>query len=65
MNTQHSLALATASSPQAENRLGPTSFDCSQQRSLDHGFEIAWLVEREESDLTGYLFNDPYFLSSQ
>ena len=40
------------------------SLDSGQERGLDHWLEISWLVEKEEDDLKGYLFDDRCLLIS-
>ena len=50
--------------PQAASRPRPTSFDSSQECSLEHRLELFKLVEREalDYDLDGYVFDDACLL---
>ena len=43
---------------QAEHRPFLTSFDSGREFSLDHWLEVSWLVEREQDELKGYVFDD-------
>ena len=61
---QFSPAISSVNQRQAENRPHSTSFDCGQEFSLEHWLEVNWLVEREEDDLAGYVFDDPLLLVS-
>jgi hypothetical protein len=42
----------------AEHRPFLASFDSGQEFSLDHWLEVSWLVEREQDELQGYVFED-------
>jgi hypothetical protein len=50
--------------PQAASGPRPTSFDSSQECSLEHWLELFKLVEREtlDYDLDGYVFDDASLL---
>jgi hypothetical protein len=45
-------------SSQTESKLYLTSFDSSQECSLEHFLEVYRLVERENRVLEGYVFDD-------
>lgn len=45
-------------SPQTESKPVLISFDSSQEFSLAHLLELYTLVEREDSELKGYVFDD-------
>jgi hypothetical protein len=42
----------------AERRPFLASFDSGHECSLDHWLEVSWLVEHEEDELDGYVFED-------
>ena len=44
--------------PQAERRPFLVSFDSGHECSLEHWLEVSWLVEHEEDELDGYVFED-------
>ena len=43
---------------QPENKPLLTSFDSGREFSLDHWLEVSWLVERQQDELQGYVFED-------
>ena len=43
---------------QAERRPFLVSFDSGREFSLDHWMEVSWLVERQQDELEGYIFED-------
>jgi hypothetical protein len=53
-------SLTTPSSPPrpAERRPFLFSFDSGRECSLEHWLEVSWLVEHEEDELEGYVFED-------
>jgi hypothetical protein len=42
----------------AEHRPHLVSFDSGHECSLEHWLEVSWLVEREEDELSAYVFED-------
>ena len=46
------------SQPIGEQRPVLLSLDSGREFSLDHYVEVAWLVERQEDELEGYVFED-------
>jgi len=46
------------SQPLAEQRPFLVSFDSGREFSLDHWLEVSWLVEHQEDELEGYVFED-------
>jgi hypothetical protein len=46
------------SAPQLENRPFLDSFDSAREFNLDHWMEVSWLVEHEEEETEGYVFED-------
>jgi hypothetical protein len=44
--------------PQALRRPFLVSFDSGHECSLEHWLEVTWLVEHEEDELVGYVFED-------
>jgi hypothetical protein len=57
--------LLTTQPPQAPNRPSLRSFDSSRQCSVEYWREVYGLLEPEEDDLTGYLFEDTCFVGSR
>jgi hypothetical protein len=53
--------------PQVKAQVRPSlnSLDCSHEFSLDHLLEVITLVEKEEFDLEGYVFDDSCLFVSQ
>jgi hypothetical protein len=51
--------------PKANRRPRLDSLDSSQEFSLDHLVEVLTLVEKEECDLDGYVFDDSCLFVSQ
>jgi hypothetical protein len=45
-------------SPSAQNKPHPASYDSNQEFSLAHRLELIRLVEKEDRELTGYVFDD-------
>lgn len=62
---QDTPVLEPALRPQAESRPCPTSFDSSHECSLEHWLEVYRLVEKEDFDLDGYVFDDSCLFVSQ
>jgi hypothetical protein len=52
-------------SPQAESKPQLISFDSSQECSLEHLLELFKLVESEDRELKGYVFDDDYLRVSE
>jgi hypothetical protein len=44
--------------PQLENRPFLVSFDSAREFSLDHWIEVSWLVEQQQDEFEGYVFED-------
>jgi hypothetical protein len=56
---QYSAVLEPASRPvQAACKPRLTSLDSGQECGLEHWLEVCKLVEREDSDLEGYVFDE-------
>jgi hypothetical protein len=55
---QSSSVLDVVHPPQAEGKPRLTSFDSGQEFSLEHLLAVYKLVEREDSRLEGYVFDD-------
>lgn len=51
--------------PEAQARPRLDSHDCSHEFSLDHLLEVITLVEKEEFDVDGYVFDDSCLFVSQ
>jgi hypothetical protein len=62
---QYSSVSEPAIRPQAQNRPRLTSLDSSQECSLEHWLELYKLVEKEDFNLDGYVFDDSCLLISQ
>lgn len=62
---QYSPALASPQFLHALQRPPLKSLDSGQECSLDHWLEVAWLVEHEEDELQGYVFDDSCLLLSR
>jgi hypothetical protein len=46
------------SARQLEKRPLLVSFDSAREFSLDHWIEVSWLVERQQEQFEGYVFED-------
>ncbi len=44
--------------PQLESRPFLVSFDSAREFSLDHWTEVSWLVEQQQDEFEGYVFED-------
>ncbi len=44
--------------PELENRPFLVSFDSAREFSLDHWIEVSWLVEHQQDEFEGYVFED-------
>jgi hypothetical protein len=55
---QYSPTIPSVPPRQAEHQPFLVSFDSSREFSLDHWVEVSWLVERQEDELEGYVFED-------
>jgi hypothetical protein len=62
---QYSPVLEPVSPVQAESKPRLTSHDSGQECSLEHWLEVYRLVEKEEFDLDGYVFDDSCLFVSQ
>jgi hypothetical protein len=54
----NSLVLGQIQRPQAESNPHLTTLDSNQQFRLNHWLEPCTLVEKKDSELEGYLFDD-------
>lgn len=43
---------------QLEDRPSLVSFDSAREFSLDHWMEVSWLVEQQQDEFEGYVFED-------
>ena len=59
------LPLRLIQQPKAKVKPRHDSLDCSHEFRLDHLLEVATLVEKEEFDLDGYLFDASCLFVSQ
>lgn len=55
---QYLLTIPTPQQIPAERRPYLASFDSGHECSLEHWLEVSWLVEHEEDNLDGYVFED-------
>jgi len=62
---QYSTVLDPVRRPQAESKPRLKSFDSSHEFSPEHWLEVCKLVEREDFDLDGYVFDDSCLFVSQ
>ena len=62
---QHSPVLEPISSPQAESKPRLTSHDSGHECSFEHLLAVYRLVEKQDVDLDGYVFDDSCLLVSQ
>lgn len=62
---QYSPVLEPVSRAQTESKPRLTSHDSGQECSLDHWLEVYRLVEKEDFDLDGYVFDDSCLFVSQ
>jgi hypothetical protein len=62
---QYSSVLEPVNRPQATSKPRLTSLDSGQECSLEHWLEVYKLVEKEDFDLRGYVFDDSCLLVSR
>jgi len=55
---QYSLTVPVSLPLPAERRPFLVSFDSGHECSLEHWLELSWLVEHEDDELEGYVFED-------
>jgi hypothetical protein len=57
------LPLHSVRQPMPQEKPHPASLDSSAEFSFDHLLEVVTLVEKEEFDLDGYVFDDSLVVS--
>jgi len=62
---QHSSVLEPIHTVQVDSKPRLTSHDSGHECSLEHWLEVCKLVEKEDFDLDGYVFDDSCLFVSQ
>jgi hypothetical protein len=55
---QYAPTISAPPQPTGEQRPFLVSLDSAQEFSVDHLVNVAWLVEHQDDDLEGYVFED-------
>jgi hypothetical protein len=55
---QYSPTISAPPQPIAEHRPFLVSLDSAHEFSVDHLVNVAWLIEHQDDDLEGYVFED-------